>query len=322
MNSLQFLVDYGAWVLFAVVFLEQAGLPLPALPLLVAAGALVGADKMNVGAAVLAPLVATILPDLFWYYLGRVKGGRVLGLLCKISLEPDSCVRSSEDLFRRHGKSTLLIAKFVPGLSTIAPPLAGITGMTLPAFLIYDTAGAFLLIMVSEGVGALFSNQLESVMAVFDRVGGWVLLIALIGIAGFVAYKFYRRQQVLREHRMAKISADELKDMMDGGQQVIVVDVRNSLSRETDPEAIPGAIHLLFEEIEHRHDELPKNQEIVLYCTCPNDISSARTALKLKRQGVQRVRPLEGGLDAWRERRFPTERVEPSMDLPHLPDQD
>ena len=309
MNTLQFLVDYGAWVLFAVVFLEQAGLPLPALPLLVTAGALVGADKMNVGVAVLAPLVAAVLPDLCWYYLGRVKGGRVLGLLCKISLEPDSCVRSSEDMFRRHGKSTLLIAKFVPGLSTIAPPLAGITGMTLPVFLSYDTGGTLLLILLSEGVGALFSNQLEAVLAVFDQVGGWILLIALIGIAAFVAYKFYRRQQVLREHRMAKISVDELKSMMDGGHQVVIVDVRNPLSRETDPEAIPGAIHLLFEEIEHRQDELPKNQEIVLYCTCPNDISSARTALKLKKQGVHRVRPLEGGLDAWRERRFPTESV-------------
>ncbi|MBX3347181.1 MAG: DedA family protein/thiosulfate sulfurtransferase GlpE [Nitrospira sp.] len=318
MNTLQFLVDYGAWVLFAVVFLEQAGLPLPALPLLVAAGALVGADKMNVAAAVLAPLVATILPDLFWYYLGRVKGGRVLGLLCKISLEPDSCVRSSEDLFRRHGKSTLLIAKFVPGLSTIAPPLAGITGMALPAFLLYDTGGTLLLIIVSEGIGALFSNQLESVMTAFDRVGGWVLAIALIGVAIFVAYKFYHRHQVLREHRMAKISPDELKNLMDDGQQVIVVDVRNPLSRETDPEAIPGAIHLLFEEIELRRGELPKNQEIVLYCTCPNDISSARTALKLKRQGVQRVRPLEGGLDAWRERNFPTEQVKPHTDLKHL----
>ena len=309
MNTLQFLVDYGAWVLFAVVFLEQAGLPLPALPLLVTAGALVGADKMNVGVAVLAPLVAAVLPDLCWYYLGRVKGGRVLGLLCKISLEPDSCVRSSEDMFRRHGKSTLLIAKFVPGLSTIAPPLAGITGMTLPVFLFYDTGGALLLILLSEGVGALFSNQLESVMAVFDQVGGWILVIALIGIATFVAHKFYRRQQVLREHQMAKISVDELKNMMDGGHQVVIVDVRNPLSRETDPEAIPGAIHLLFEEIEHRQDELPKNQEIVLYCNCPNDISSARTALKLKKQGVHRVRPLEGGLDAWRDRRFPTESV-------------
>ncbi|HMS83858.1 MAG TPA: DedA family protein/thiosulfate sulfurtransferase GlpE [Nitrospira sp.] len=317
MNTLQFLVDYGAWVLFAVIFLEQAGFPLPALPLLVAAGALVGSGKMSVTVAVLVPLLAAIPPDLFWYYLGRRKGGRILGLLCKISLEPDSCVRSSENVFRRHGMSTLLLAKFIPGLSTIAPPLAGIIGMSISSFILYDAAGTFLWLIVSEGVGALFSNQLESILALFDQAGGWLLAIVLGGIAIFIGYKFYRRQQILREHRMAKISVDELKAMMDAGQPVMIADVRNPLSRETDPEAIPGAIHMLFEELDQRHHDLLKNQEVVLYCTCPNDISSARTALKLKRQGVQRVRPLQGGLDAWRERRFPTERVEHRTDPQH-----
>ncbi len=310
MNTLQFLVDYGAWVLFIVVFLEQIGAPLPALPLLVTAGALVGSGKMSVSVAVLVPLLAAIPPDLFWYYLGRTRGGRILGLLCKVSLEPDSCVRSSETVFRRHGTSTLLLAKFIPGLSTIAPPLAGIIGMTISSFILYDAAGTVLWIMVSEGVGALFSNQLEAILMLFNQAGERLLTIVLVGIAIFVGYKFYRRQQILREHRMAKISADELKAMMDTGQPVTIADVRNPLSRETDPEAIPGAIHMLFEEIDQRQHELLKNQEIVLYCTCPNDISSARTALKLKKQGVQRVRPLQGGLDAWRERRFPIERVE------------
>jgi membrane protein DedA with SNARE-associated domain/rhodanese-related sulfurtransferase len=310
MNTLQFLVDYGAWVLFIVVFLEQIGAPLPALPLLVTAGALVGSGKMSVSVAVLVPLLAAIPPDLFWYYLGRTRGGRILGLLCKVSLEPDSCVRSSETVFRRHGTSTLLLAKFIPGLSTIAPPLAGIIGMTISSFILYDAAGTVLWIMVSEGVGALFSNQLEAILMLFNQAGERLLTIVLVGIAIFVGYKFYRRQQILREHRMAKISADELKAMMDAGQPVTIADVRNPLSRETDPEAIPGAIHMLFEEIDQRQHELLKNQEIVLYCTCPNDISSARTALKLKKQGVQRVRPLQGGLDAWRERRFPIERVE------------
>ena len=151
-------------------------------------------------------------------------------------------------------------------------------------------------------------------MILFDQVGEWILIAALIGIAIFIGHKFHRRQQVLREHRMAKISTAELKGMMDGGQPVKIVDVRNLLSRETDPESIPGAIHLLFEEIDHRKDELPRDHEVILYCTCPNDISSARTALKLKQHGIQRVRPLEGGLDAWRERRYPTERI----DLPRL----
>lgn len=229
MNTLQFLVDYGAWVLFIVVFLEQIGAPLPALPLLVTAGALVGSGKMSVSVAVLVPLLAAIPPDLFWYYLGRTRGGRILGLLCKVSLEPDSCVRSSETVFRRHGTSTLLLAKFIPGLSTIAPPLAGIIGMTISSFILYDAAGTVLWIMVSEGVGALFSNQLEAILMLFNQAGERLLTIVLVGIAIFVGYKFYRRQQILREHRMAKISADELKAMMDAGQPVTIADVRNPL---------------------------------------------------------------------------------------------
>ena len=174
---------------------------------------------MHVGVALLIPLFAAVLPDLAWFYLGRSRGGKALGLLCKVSLEPDSCGRSSENLFRRHGTRTLLIAKFVPGLSTLAPQLAGMVGMSIPTFILYDTAGSLLWIVASEGVGHLFSNQQESMMILFDQVGEWILIAALIGIAIFIGHKFYRRQQVLREHRMAKISTAELKGMMDGGSQ-------------------------------------------------------------------------------------------------------
>ncbi|ALA56520.1 DedA family protein [Nitrospira moscoviensis] len=156
MNALEVLVNYGPWILFIVVFLEQAGIPIPAIPLLVTAGALVGAGKMHVGVALLIPLFAAVLPDLAWFYLGRSRGGKVLGLLCKVSLEPDSCVRSSENLFRRHGTRTLLVAKFIPGLSTIAPPLAGIVGMSIPIFILYDTAGSLLWIVYSAESGHRF----------------------------------------------------------------------------------------------------------------------------------------------------------------------
>ncbi len=138
---------------------------------------------MHVGVALLIPLFAAVLPDLAWFYLGRSRGGKALGLLCKVSLEPDSCGRSSENLFRRHGTRTLLIAKFVPGLSTLAPQLAGMVGMSIPTFILYDTAGSLLWIVASEGVGHLFSNQQESMMILFDQVGEWILIAALIGIA-------------------------------------------------------------------------------------------------------------------------------------------
>ncbi len=306
--TVQFLVDHGASILFWVVFIEQVGLPIPAIPLLIAAGALVGAGKMSAATAILIPVAASLPPDMAWYYLGRIKGGKVLGFLCRLSLEPDSCVRSTENLFYQNGPRSLLVAKFIPGFSTVAPPLAGIVGMGAATFLLYDAVGTLIWAGVSAGVGALFSNQLEQLAQLFDQAGGWFLAIIGVGLAGFIGYKFYHRQRFLRDLRMAKISVDELKQRMDAGDPITVVDVRHPLTLELDPEAIPGALNFSMEDIEHRHHEIPRDREIVLYCSCPNEVSSARTAFLLKKKGVHRVRPLEGGLDAWRERKFPLER--------------
>jgi len=308
MHAFEFLADHGAAVIFWVVFVEQLGVPLPAIPLLIAAGALVGAGKMSLATALLVPVAASLPPDLAWYYLGRLKGGRVLGFLCRLSLEPDSCVRDTENLFHRYGPRGLLLAKFIPGFSTVAPPLAGIVGMSAATFALYDIGGTLIWTAVSAGIGALFSNQLEQLVGLFDQAGGLLLAILLAGLAGFIAYKFYHRQKFLRHLRMAKISVEELKRRMDAGDAISVVDVRHPLALELDPETIPGAINFTLEEIEHRHQEIPRDRDIVLYCSCPNEVSSARTAFLLKKKGIHRVRPLEGGLDAWRERKFPVER--------------
>ena len=240
MNALQFLIDHGAWVLFWVVFIEQVGLPVPAIPLLIAAGALVGAGKMSVATALLIPVVASLPPDIAWYYLGRFKGGKVLGFLCRMSLEPDSCVRSTENLFHQQGARALLIAKFVPGFSTVAPPLAGIIGMTAVTFLFYDAVGALIWAGVSTGVGALFSNQLEQLAQFFDQAGGLLLAIISVGLVGFIGYKFYHRQKFLRDLRMAKISVDELKRRLDAGEPITVVDVRHPIFTRTRSGDDPG----------------------------------------------------------------------------------
>jgi membrane protein DedA with SNARE-associated domain/rhodanese-related sulfurtransferase len=308
MNALQFLADHGDTVLFWVIFVEQLGVPIPAIPLLIAAGALVGAGKMTVATALLIPVVASLPPDLAWYYLGRTKGGKVLGFLCRMSLEPDSCVRDTQNMFHRNGPRALLLAKFIPGLSTVAPPLAGIVGMAASTFILYDVAGTLIWAGVSAGVGALFSNQLEQLIGLFDQAGGWLLLLLIAAMGIFIGYKYYHRQKFLRHLRMANISVDELKQRMDAGEVLSVVDVRHPLALELDPDIIPGAINFTIEEIEHRHHEIPRDRDIVLYCTCPNEVSSARTAFLLKKKGIHRVRPLVGGLDAWRERKFPVER--------------
>ena len=308
MDAFQFLADHGASVLFWVILVEQIGLPIPAIPFLVAAGALVGAGKMSVATALLVPVAAALLPDLAWYYLGRIKGGRVLGFLCRLSLEPDSCIRDTQNKFHRNGPRALLLAKFIPGLSTVAPPLAGIVGMSAATFVLFDIGGTLIWAVASVGVGALLSDQLEQLAGLFDQSGGVVLTIVLVGLAGFIGYKFYHRQKFLRHLKMAKISVEELKRRLDAGDEISVVDVRHPLSLELDPETIPGAINFTLEEIEHRHQEIPRDRDIVLYCTCPNEISSARTALLLIKKGIHRVRPLDGGLDAWRERKFPVVR--------------
>ena len=308
MNALQFLVDHGASVLFLVVFVEQAGLPIPAIPLLIAAGALVGAGKMGLVTALLVPIAASLPPDLAWYCLGRVKGGKVLGFLCRMSLEPESCVRDTQDLFHRNGPRALLLAKFIPGLSTVAPPLAAIVGMSAATFLFYDAVGALIWTGLCVGIGALFSNQLGQLALLFEQTGIWFITIIGVGLAGFIGYKFFHRQKFLRDLRMAKITVDELKQRMDAGDLITIVDVRHPLALKLDPEMIPGALNFLMEEIEQRHHEIPRDRDIILYCSCPNEVSSARTAFLLKKKGVQRVRPLEGGLDAWRDRKFPLER--------------
>ncbi|MFZ1502162.1 MAG: DedA family protein/thiosulfate sulfurtransferase GlpE, partial [Nitrospira sp.] len=271
-------------------------------------GALVGAGKMSLATALLVPIAAALPPDLAWYYLGRIKGGKVLGFLCRLSLEPDSCVRDTENLFQRYGPRGLLLAKFIPGFNTVAPPLAGIVGMAVTTFALYDIAGTLIWAAVSAGVGALFSNQLEQLATLLDQAGGLMLVVVLIGLAGFLGYKIYHRQKFLRYLRMAKISVEELKARLDAGEAISVVDVRHPLALDLDPETIPGAINFTMEEIDYRHHEIPRDRDIVLYCTCPNEVSSARTAFLLKKKGIHRVRPLEGGLDAWRERQYPVER--------------
>lgn len=307
-SGAQFLAEHKEAVLFWTVLFEQIGLPIPAIPLLVAAGALVGQGKMSLAAALLLPVAASLPADIFWFWLGRVRGGQVLGWLCRISLEPDSCVRKTENLFFLHGTRSLLVAKFVPGLSTVAPPMAGIFGMGLVKFLVYDVAGALIWAGLCVGLGHLFSDQLDRVVTGLADLGSRAVLLLLGALLVYVAYKFLQRRRFLWQLRMAKMSVDELKARLDAGELLTVIDVRHARDVQADPDMIPGAIHMALEDIDGRYHEIPKDREIILYCACPNEVSSARTALKLKRNGIHQVRPLEGGIDAWRQRKYPLVR--------------
>ena len=304
-----FLIQYGQIVLFSVVFAEQVGLPIPAVPVLLAAGALAGAGKMNLALAVGLSVIACSIGDLIWYELGRHRGRRVLNVLCRISLEPDSCVRRTENFFTRHGTRSLILAKFIPGLSTVTPALAGLFGVSIGRFLLYNGLGALLWTAAFIAPGYLLADQLERLAAQAARFGSSLVVLVVGALALYIAYKYIHRQLLLRELRIARISADELKQMMDDGHDVLVVDLRGALDHEVDPYTIPGALRMTAEEVEHRHPEIPRHRDVILFCACPNEVTAAKMALLLRRKGITKVRPLAGGIEAWRERNYPLEQL-------------
>ena len=263
-QAADFLIRHGYVVLFGWVLLEQLGLPIPAAPLLIAAGALARAGKMNLTFAVTLAFIAVILADLFWYFLGRYRGGRILKLLCRISLEPDSCVRRTENLFIRHGVRSLLVAKFVPGLNTAAPSLAGVFRMPLERFLIFDSLGGFLWVVTVTSLGLILSDQLERIAL---RWGGWLVAVLAGSLAAYVLWKFIQRQRFLRRLRIARITAKELMDKLTARENISIVDLRQPMDIEAFPQMIPGALRMAMEEIEERHGEIPRDRDVVLYCS-------------------------------------------------------
>jgi len=266
-EGIQFLVRHGYAVLFVWVLAEQIGLPLPAIPLLLAAGALAGAGHLSIAVAIGLAVAASLLSDTLWYEIGRRRGAKVLNFLCRISLEPDSCVRRTENVFARYGARSLLVAKFVPGLNTAAPPLAGMFGMRLSRFALWDGLGAALWASTFAGLGYLFSEQLERVAAYALRLGTWLVVVVVGGLAGYIAWKYVQRQRFLRSLRIARITPGELKEKLEAGEEMVIVDLRHSLDFDAEPHTVPGALRLTAEELNERHAEIPRDREIVLYCT-------------------------------------------------------
>jgi len=302
---LQFVVRHGYTLVFAWVFVEQAGLPIPSAPLLLAAGALSGTHKMNLGMVVVFATLGSIASDTMWYELGRLKGVRVLQLICRISLEPDSCVRRSQVSFGRNGARVLLVAKFVPGVNAMAAPLSGVIRMGWRRFLLFDALGALLWVSAFTITGYTFSTDLERVAARAAYLGEWLLVLLLAAFAGYILWKFYNRQKFLRKLKIARITPEELKEKMDSGEDVLVVDLRHALDFDANPETIPGAVHVDAAELEEASDVIPRDREIVLFCACPNEVTAARLALLLRSKGITQIRPLSEGYEGWRKRGFP-----------------
>ena len=267
MNALvNFLIVNGYTVLFGWVLFEQLGLPIPSAPLFLAAGALAHVGHLNLALIFSVTVTASLLSDLFWYQIGRIRGKSVLSLLCRISLDPDTCLRDIKKIFVRHGGRSLLVAKFIPGLNTVAPPLAGIFHMGLPQFLLLDGLGAFFWVGSFAGLGYQFSHQIEYIANHIARLGIWAAVVVLGGLGINVAWKYFNRQRFLRRLAIARITPEEVKQRLDIGEDLLILDVRAPFEFSTDPVIIPGALPFPLEQIQKDHHKIPRDRDIVLCC--------------------------------------------------------
>jgi len=266
-GTLEFLVRNGYLVVWAWVFLEQAGLPLPSIPLLLAAGALGGMHRLNFGMVLLLCIAACVTADLIWYEAGRKRGIRIVQWLCKISLEPDSCVRRTQGVFEKQGAKSLLVAKFLPGLNAVATPLAGVFQMKFRRFLMYDALGSLLWSGTYLGLGYAFRGELERIGLKVEQFGGGMFSLVVALLVLYITYKYVARQRFLRQLRIARITPEELKVLLDAGEPVTIVDLRHSVDFEADPETIPGAFRMDAGELQEKDERLPRDREVILYCT-------------------------------------------------------
>ena len=263
----QSVIAYGLPLIFAIVLLEQLGAPIPAIPVLVVAGALSMDRDLSAWQVLGVAIGASLLADTVWFLLGRSQGNRILKTLCRISLSPDSCVRQTESVFERWGIPSLLVAKFIPGFSTVAPPMAGATGASLPAFLLFDGGGALLWAGAGVVGGMVFHRAVDRVLAFLTSIGSAAFALLGAGLFVFVAFKWWQRRRFYKLLRMARISVEELQGLMDEGKSPIVLDVRTTKGRSLDPRRIRGAAVLDVYNLDQELRDLPRDREIILYCT-------------------------------------------------------
>jgi membrane protein DedA with SNARE-associated domain len=261
------LTQHGLSLVFANVLVAQLGLPLPALPMLVVAGALVADGTLNIAALALVVMIASLLGDTPWYYAGRRYGYGVLRTLCRISMEPDSCVKQTENIFGRWGPPSLIVAKYIPGFSTVAPPLAGTMGLALPPFLLYSAAAALVWAAVPVAGGFFFRTEVEWLLAWLGSMGTGALVIVAAVVLGYAGVKATERYLLIRFLRMVRIGADELRVSIDRGHRPVIFDVRSSLAREAEPRVIPGAILVELDNVESMLERIAPETEVVVYCS-------------------------------------------------------
>lgn len=296
------LATHGLLLVFIVVLLDQGGVPIPAWPPLVVASAQAVERQAPLWPILLTATAAALLANLLWYLAGRHHGARMLRLICRVSLSPDSCVSSTRELYSKWGPPSLVLAKFIPGFAAVGTTLAGHQRTPLGRFALFDGTGALLWAGVAIATGAIFHDAVNEALLTLESLGRIGVGLVLAALLVFVARKVWKRRMFLRELRMERISAADLHALMEAAEQPLLVDVRSDAERAATG-WIPGAVHA-----SRVADLAPRvASEVVVYCDCPNEASAAQVAGQLKKLGFRRVRPLAGGLEAWRAHGLPTE---------------
>jgi membrane protein DedA with SNARE-associated domain/rhodanese-related sulfurtransferase len=306
----QDILRHGYLWLFLAALLERLGLPLLVTPIVIGAGAVAGIGDLNLLGIIVVTVIASEIGDLVWFELGRNRGPSVLRLLCKISLEPDSCVRRSEDAFARHMTTSLISSKFIPGVGRLAGPVAGMSGMARDQFLLLNGLGSLLWAVVFALVGYIPARKLPIDM-LLEQAAGSLLVLLVVALAANVIWKYVQRQKFIHSLRVSRMTVDELKAAIDRGERPFVVDLRHKLEFLVNPRVVSTAVRISPDELPLRHAEIPRDREVVLYCTCPSEATSAKVAMELKKIGITRVRPLMGGLQAWEIQGYPMDEFYP-----------
>ncbi len=295
--------QFGLLVVFLNVLLEQGGLPLPSWPLLTVAGALTIS-----GTGIIPPIIAaaagSIIADAGWYIAGARWGRKVLAVLCRVSLSPDSCIRQTENVFTRIGPRALLFVKFLPGLGVVTVTMSGITGVGMPLFLLFDGIGAAAFVAVPVLLGRIFHDAVDVVLLTLAQLGQYGAILLIAALALYILTRWIKRQTFIRQLRMDRITVAELAQLIEGGKNPVIFDIRPAEARLRDG-IIPGARVAHPSDIQTVLNEFPRNAEIVVYCSCPNEASAAIAAQHLKRAGFTTIRPLLGGIEAWEKAGYP-----------------
>ncbi len=308
--AIVFFVHYAYLIIFLWVLVEQIGIPIPSVPVLLTAGTLSATHRVSWFGITIAMLFACVTADTVWFSLGRRYGNSVLKLLCRLSFEASTCVSKTEGYFTRRGAVTLLFAKFVPGLSTVAAPIAGQTGMSYPRFVAWDLAGSLIWGETFILAGRFFGDLAKKSAPFFAWLGHFAIFIFAAMVLGFLAHRIWKQRKFLQQVREMRLEPSELKSMLDdaeanGNKPPFIVDLRHPLDYLPDPRVLPGALRIGPNEIKQHSEIIPRDRDVILYCTCPSEETSAKLALQLHKMGIYRVRPLRGGFDGWKQAGYP-----------------